>query len=138
MARALALAQSDDLLEARETFLRLLVGLERAGAADRLDAAEQLTRERDRLPERLADLLEIAAWWYRDLAVWKETADPALLINLDRQEEIARLAAALSWEDLRRRIDAVDYARDSLERNVQPRLLLESLFFKIAAQIAPA
>jgi DNA polymerase-3 subunit delta' len=138
MARALALAQSDDLLEARETFLQLLVGLERAGAAARLDAAEQLTRERDRLPERLADLLEIAAWWYRDLAVWKETADPALLINLDKQEEIARLAAALSWEDLRRRIDAVDYARDSLERNVQPRLLLESLFFKIAAQSAPA
>ncbi len=136
MARALALAESAELLEARETFLRLLVTLERADAPARLDAAESLTRDRDRLPERLADLLEIAAWWYRDLAVWKETADPNLLINLDKEEEIARLAGALSWEDLRRRIDAVDYARDSLERNVQPRLLLESLFFKISTGTA--
>lgn len=138
MARALALAQSEDLLEAREDFLRLLGDLEHARPAARLDAAEGLTRDRDRLPERLGDLLEIAAWWYRDLAVWKETADPALLINLDKQEEIIRLAAVLSWEDLRRRIDAVDYARDSLERNVQPRLMLESLFFKIASAVAPA
>ncbi|HEV8338881.1 MAG TPA: DNA polymerase III subunit delta' [bacterium] len=138
MARALALAQSEELLEARETFLRLLVTLERAEPPARLDAAELLTRDRDRLPERLADLLEIAAWWYRDLAVWKETADSVLLINLDKQEEIARLAAELSWEDLRRRIEAVDYARDSLERNVQPRLLLESLFFKITPAEAPA
>ncbi|MBI3975985.1 MAG: DNA polymerase III subunit delta' [Armatimonadetes bacterium] len=138
MARALALAQSGDLLEARERFLSLLADLERAGPVARLDAAEQLTRERERLPERLADLLEIAAWWYRDLAVWKETQDPALLINLDKAEEVARLSAALSWEDLRRRIEAVDYARDSLDRNVQPRLLLESLFFKIAPAAAPA
>lgn len=138
MARALALAQSDDLVEERERFLRLLGELEHAGPAARLDAADQLTRLRDRLPERLGDLLEIAAWWYRDVAVWKETQDPVLLINLDKQDEIARLAAALSWEDLRRRIDAVDHARDSLERNVQPRLLLESLFFKIAPAETPA
>lgn len=137
IGQAFAWARSDELLEARDQFLTLLARLETADPLVRLDAAEELTKKKERLQERLVALLEMAAFWYRDLAVWKETQDPALVINLDRREEIARWAGELSWEALRRRIEAVDAARDSLDRNVQPRLLLESLFFKIASAEVP-
>jgi DNA polymerase III gamma/tau subunit len=137
VGQALAWARSDELLEVRDRFLTLLARLETADPLVRLDAAEELTKEKGRLQERLAALLEMAAFWYRDLAVWKETQDPALVINLDRREEIARWAGELSWEALRRRIEAVNAARDSLERNVQPRILLESLFFKLASAEVP-
>jgi len=112
------------------------VKMETADPLERLDAAEELTRTKEQLPERVGELLEIAALWYRDLAVWKETQDPSLIINLDRRGEIEHWAAALAWDELARRIEATAAARDSLERNVQPRILLESLFFKITPAAA--
>ncbi|KRT60345.1 MAG: DnaX, DNA polymerase III, gamma/tau subunit, DNA polymerase III subunit delta' [Chloroflexi bacterium CSP1-4] len=134
IGRAVAWAQSAEVLERRDRFLTHLVNMETADPLGRLDAAEELTRTKEQLPERVGELLEIAALWYRDLAVWKETQDPSLIINLDRRGEIEHWAAALAWDDLARRIEATAAARDSLERNVQPRILLESLFFKIAPQ----
>jgi DNA polymerase-3 subunit delta' len=128
VGRAVAWAASGEMRERRERALTLLGHLETADPVSRLDAAEELAREK----EALGEFLETAALWYRDLAVWKETRDRALIINLDRQGEIERWAAALSWDDLARRIEAVDRARDSLERNVHPRLLLESFFLTIA------
>jgi len=127
MGRALAWASSPEALARRDHLLDRLVQMEEAALPARLDAAEELARERDALGE----LVEIAAIWYRDLAVWKEAQDPGLLVNLDRRAEIARWAEALSWDALGRRIAAVEAARDSLERNVHPRLLLESLFCKL-------
>ncbi len=134
IGRAVAWAQSPETLERRDRFLSALIMLETADLLARLDSAEELAKEKDALGE----LLEAAALWYRDLAVWKETEDPNLIVNLDRLTEIGRWAGALSWDDLARRIEAVDAARDSLERNVQPRILLESLFFKIAPAGAPS
>ncbi len=127
MGRALAWARSPEALARRDRLLDRLVQVEEATLPARLDAAEELARER----EVLGEMLEIAALWYRDLAVWKESQDPGLLVNLDRREEIARWAGLLSWEALGRRIAAVEAARDSLERNVHPRLLLESLFCRL-------
>jgi len=134
VGRALAWAESPEVLERRDRFLDRLIRMETADPLARLDAAEELAKEKDALGE----LVEVAALWYRDLAVWKETADPALIVNLDRQEEVARWAEALSWDDLARRIEATDLARDSLARNVHPRILLESLFFKLTPIAARA
>jgi len=134
IGRAVAWARSPDILERRDRFLSTLLTLESADPLVRLDAAEELAKEKD----TLGDLLENAALWYRDLAVWKETQDPHLIINLDRRPQIERWSGILSWDDLARRIEAVDVARDSLERNVHPRILLESLFFKIASAVVPS
>ncbi len=132
VGRALRWAQSADVLARRDRFLDLLLRLETADVPARLAAAEDLSKEK----EAPAEFLEIAALWYRDLAVWKETQAAPMIINVDRDTEIARAAEALSWEDLARRIEAVARARDSLDRNVQPRILLESFFFTIAPAAA--
>jgi DNA polymerase III gamma/tau subunit len=134
LGRALAWVQDESRLAARRRFLDLLGELETATDAQRLDAAEALACDRDLLP----DLLELAAFWYRDLLVWQETQDPTLLVNRDREAEIRRWAAILTPEDLHRRFDAVEHAKDSLERNVQPRLLLERLFFQLRSPVVPA
>ncbi|MDR7593231.1 MAG: DNA polymerase III subunit delta' [Armatimonadota bacterium] len=134
LGRALAWAQDESRLAARRRFLDLLGELETATDTQRLDAAEALARDRDLLP----DLLELAAFWYRDLLVWQETQDPTLLVNRDREAEIRRWAAILTPEDLHRRFDAVEHAKDSLERNVQPRLLLERFFYQLRSPAVPA
>jgi DNA polymerase-3 subunit delta' len=89
-----------------------------------LDAAEAVARQRDEIDR----WLEIALWWFRDLVVWKTAEDPDLLVNLDLQAEVAEWAGRARAEDLRRTVDAIEQAKAALRRNVNPRLILETLF----------
>src|SRR5436309_2118169 len=124
----------EDTQQRRERVLELLERLEGADPLDRLDAAEEFSKDKDNLPE----LLEVALFWYRDILVWQQTGDDDRLINLDRRDRIAALAPTLPPALLNARIQAVEDAGDALERNVHPRLLLETLFLRIAPPTAPA
>jgi DNA polymerase-3 subunit delta' len=128
LSRALQWATSEEVRQRRGRVLELLEGLEHADPLQILDAAEALAREK----EILADLLEIALFWYRDLLVWQQTHSDQQLVNLDRRERIAALAASTPAADLASRLDAVRDAQDALRRNVHPRLLLETLFLRLA------
>ncbi|MDR7521263.1 MAG: DNA polymerase III subunit delta' [Armatimonadota bacterium] len=124
LGRALEWARSEDRLEARDRLLDLLPALETGDMLQRLDAAEALSKQADLLPE----LLDLAVLWYRDLLIWRQLKEPRLLTNLDRQEQIALLADQQDEATLAARIEAVEAAKDSLRRNVNPRLVLEKLF----------
>jgi len=60
--------------------------------------------------------------------IWKIAEDPNLLVNLDRQAEVADWAGRARADTLRRAVDAIEQAKVALRRNVNPRLILESLF----------
>ncbi len=133
LGRAVTWATSEETLQLRERVLDLLRRLDQADFLERLDAAEALAKEKETLPE----LLEIALFWYRDLLVWQETGDGSLLINLDREEAITKLATEIPPATLSQRIDAVEEAKEALARNVHPRLILETLFLRLAPPPTP-
>ena len=133
LGRAVRWVTSEETQQRREQMLDLLERLEQADPLERLDAAEEFAQDKDNLPE----LLEIALFWYRDLLVWQQTGDEEQLINLDRRDRIAALATALSLALLNARIQAVEDAKDALEMNVHPRLLLETLFLRITPPTEP-
>lgn len=133
LGRAVTWATSQEDLEWREQTLQLLERMESADLLERMDAAEAASKDKDRLP----DLLDLALFWFRDLLVWQETRDEMHLINLDRKETIARLAAALPGAVLSERIAAIEEAKEALRRNVHPRLLLENLFLRLAPPAPP-
>jgi DNA polymerase-3 subunit delta' len=124
LGRALEWAKSEEKLEARDRLLALLPSLEDGDPLAKLDAAETLAAHADVLPE----LLDLAVLWYRDLLVWKNLRDPDLLANRDRQTAIAEHADRYSEATLGARVEAIDAAKESLRRNVNPRLVLEKLF----------
>lgn len=134
LGKAITWATSDDALQMRERMLDLLQRLEHADSLDRLDAAEALAKEKD----GLADLLDIALFWYRDVLVWQESQDESLLINLDRRDAIAKLAAQIPAQVLTARIDAVEEAKEAIRRNVHPRLALETLFLRLTPPTQPS
>jgi DNA polymerase-3 subunit delta' len=119
-------AQTPDALSDRDRVVAHLLRVEREGLLAAQEAANEFAGERDRLPE----LLDIALLWYRDLIVWQETASSRLLVNLDRLDEIRRLAPTLASDALRRRIEAIDQAKADLRRNVHPRLVLDTMFLR--------
>lgn len=132
LGRAVAWATSQEELEWRDQTLQLLERLEHADLLDRMDAAEEASKDKDRLP----NLLDAALFWFRDLLVWQETREEVHIINLDRKETIARLAAVLPGAVLSQRIAAIEEAKEDLRRNVHPRLLLENLFLRFAPPAA--
>lgn len=134
LGKAITWATSDDALQMRERTLELLQRLEHADALDRMDAAEGLAKEKD----TLADLLDIALFWYRDILVWQESKDESLLINLDCKDVISALAEQVPAQALTMRINAVEEAKEALRRNVHPRLALETLFLRLTPPPQPS
>jgi DNA polymerase-3 subunit delta' len=128
-ARAAAWSRDPTALQDRDAVVDHLVRAEREGLLAALQACEFLAQDRSRLAERL----EVAALWYRDLLVWRETRDPALLVNVDRRAEVEALAESLDERALRRRLEALEEARWAVRRNVSPRLALEATFLRFDA-----
>jgi len=134
LGRALEWAKSEERMAARDRLLDLLPALEEGDLLLRLDAAEALVKEtlvkeaQVKEGDLLLELLDLAVLWYRDLLVWKQLQEPALLVNRDRQSQIARLAGEYGEAMLGARLEAVEAAKESLRRNVNARLALEKLF----------
>jgi DNA polymerase-3 subunit delta' len=124
-----AAAAGEEPFAQRQEVLTTLWALEGGDAIGSLDAAEALARQKDEI-ERW---LDIALLWFRDLAVWQALGDPALLTNLDHQRDVASRAGRSRPEDLTGAVDAIEQAKAALRRNINPRLVLETLFTRLGA-----
>src|SRR5437660_1206618 len=125
-----AAAAGEEPFERRAEVLQTLRALERGDVIVAIDAAEAVSRRKDDL-ERW---LDTALWWFRDLVVWQTAGDPALLTNLDCEREVAGWADRVRGEDLRGMVDAIEQAKAALRLNVNPRLVLETLFTRIGSR----
>lgn len=123
-ARLLARA---DVLQLRDSLAELVEQVSRAGLGRLLELAGQMAGKRDEVGRKL-DLLE---WLCRDLLLLGGGVNPRLLANRDsarRLEQVIEqvpVRRVLAWLGLVRR------ARAGLERNANPRLLLESLLIEM-------
>ncbi len=97
--------------------------------------ARRLARElddelrREQLKEELRGVKEVLAafaWWYRDILIFKEGADPSLLVNRDLEPEIAEEAGSLPVGRLLRSIELIEQSMRAAEQNVPPLLNIES------------
>ncbi len=123
---ALNLLNDKAALKFRAQCLDDLQNLLRSRRRDQFAFAEKLTDRKAETRERLRDtLLQWLSFW-RD--VFLSVSDPAsLLANVDRTAEIEALAGQLSLPQARRLVESAEGALDKLERNVNPRLLIEVL-----------
>jgi DNA polymerase III subunit delta' len=119
----------EDAFARRQDVLRTLDAVEGGDVIAGLDAAEAVAKQKDEI-ERW---LDIALLWYRDLAVWQVMGDPALLTNLDQRGKVVERARRAHPEDLTRTMDAIEQAKAALRRNINPRLVLETLFTQMGA-----
>jgi DNA polymerase-3 subunit delta' len=124
-----AAAAGEEPFARRAEVLSTLRAVERGDVIAGFNAAEAIARQKD----DIEPWLDIALWWFRDLVVWQETHDPDLLTNQDCQREVAEWASRASAEPLRWTVDAIEAAKAALRRNVNPRLVLETLFLRLGA-----
>ena len=121
-----------DAFDRRAGILETLAALSHGDVVARLDAAEVVSRLRD----EIEGWLDGALLWIRDLLVWQQTRDPALLVNLDAQSEVEAWAGRTGESGLRRSAEAIERAKEDLRRNLNPRLVLEDLFVRIGRALS--
>jgi DNA polymerase-3 subunit delta' len=132
VGEALALARAEEEAFARRArVLAVLAAVARGDPVARLEAAEEVARQRDEAEK----ILDVALLWVRDLLVWRETQDPALLVNLDASRDIALWAGPTDSAALARTAEALERAKAEVRRNTNLRLVVEQLFLQV--QIGP-
>ena len=121
-----ALAADLATVETRRATALELLATPRPALAVRLD---QAGLDRDRAG--VAACLEVYWFWFRDALCVQAGGDPGLLVNADRAEELARIAARMPHGELVAALAAVKTAWLALEGNVTPRLALEAVLVRL-------
>lgn len=127
----LALVAELGEVQARRATALDLAAAPRARLAVRLDEAGV---ERDR--GLAAAYLQIYWLWYRDALCLAAGGDPALLVNADRQEDLAALAHRTSVAALADALRHIKQAWLALEGNTSPRLALEQALTAVGVRAA--
>ena len=116
----------ESFLERRTQLLQDLLDLLRMSRADRLAYAQELSRD-------VAALREALIFWltlWRDLMLIK-SGTPTAIVNIDWQETLERVARAGDLLQIGEIVARLQKAIINLEYNVNPRLNLETLLFKL-------
>jgi DNA polymerase III subunit delta' len=92
--------------------------------------AEKLTDRRKEAEERLRDTLLIWLAFWRDVLV-RAAGSSAPLVNVDRSAAIDALAGGLGVAGSRPIVSRIEQALEQLEKNVNPRLLVEVLLLDL-------
>jgi DNA polymerase III gamma/tau subunit len=103
----------------------------------RAQGVEALFRRLDRLEREKAEALVDAYWLFcRDLLVAKGGAPAALLVDGEHADELTREAEGWTIDQILGVVDLCRQARESLLRNVVPRLTLEVVLSRLALRAA--
>jgi len=117
-------------LEKRTHFLSSIAHLHRGSLRSILDFAETCGEDKDALAHHV-DLLKV---WVRDLVIWKETGEPAYLINRDLDHEVSSIAANMSYSDLFEIAQGIHEVQMAMRFNINPRLAMETTFLTLCSE----
>jgi DNA polymerase-3 subunit delta' len=123
---ALRLMQDKEALDFRTQRLEEMQGLLQSNRRRRFTYAEKLTDRKNEARERLRETMLLWLSFWRDVLLRCSGAQTPLA-NIDRLAGIEVLAGRLSLAEAYRLVSAAEEAIDQLERNVNPRLLVEVL-----------
>jgi len=114
---------TQELLERRREWVRLISGLGAGDYRAATDAAEALAGSKE-------DSLRFLEWiesWFRDLLVYSVTQNPQAVANVDMLPQIQQQSATADFERLFSWIAAAKAAVGGIQRNLNRRMMIEDL-----------
>jgi len=123
---AFRFAQQPERLEERSVWLGEMLRMIPASLLERFNDAELLSKDKEHLREIL--LVWLSFW--RDVTL-KSAGANAPVTNLDRSEEINVLGERLDLRNASRVTGSLERAVDLLDRNINPRLVVENLMLDL-------
>jgi DNA polymerase-3 subunit delta' len=123
---AVTASQNDAILVRREKHLDEMMELLSQGRVERLEYAQQLSRN----PEAMPELLHLWLGWWRDLLL-ATSGSSVGITNVDREDTLRIQAQRYSLGQVRDFVEALRAAAWRLERNANTRLTLEVLMLSL-------
>jgi len=127
---AIRLQAEPERLEQRQIWLDEQVRLLGEGRAARFAFAELITKEKDKDKNQLRDLLITWLSYWRDVML-RTSGASAPVINLDRADEIDRIARKLALRVACAAVAALERTLGMLDKNVNNRLAAEVLMLDL-------
>jgi DNA polymerase-3 subunit delta' len=123
---AVTASQDDAILARREKHLDEMMALMGQGRVERLEYAQQLSRN----PEAVPELLHLWLSWWRDLLL-AASGSSVGITNVDSEDTLRIQAQRYSLGQVRNFVEALRAAAWRLERNANTRLTLEVLMLSL-------
>ena len=127
IGKAKALASSEEFDNVKNEALALLKHSREMELQDIMQAIKKINEYK----LQISDYLDIMSIWYRDVLLFKATADANSLVFREEIQAIRKVVARCSYEGMEKIIQALDKAKKRLEANVNFELTMELLFLDI-------
>ncbi len=127
VGKAKALASSEEFENVKSEALGLLKYIQEMEIQEIVAAIKKIGEYK----LEISDYLDILAIWYRDVLLFKATADVNHLVFREEIQSIRKVAGRSSYEGIERVIQALDKAKKRLDANVNFDLVMELLFLEM-------
>ncbi len=127
---ALLAVNDENMVAQRVACIRDLVNIIRSDYVDRFTFATQLATQFNQTREIIYDMFELWLYWWRDLLL-VNIKNEYMVMFADDYAMVAQLAAIFSINQIRGVIRNIEAAKVQLQRNANPRLVLEVLLLNI-------
>lgn len=127
VGKAKALASSEDFENVKSEALGLLKYVQDMEISEIIAAIKKVGEYK----LEINDYLDILAIWYRDVLLFKATADVNHLVFREEIQTIRKIAGRSSYEGIENVICALDKAKKRLDANVNFDLVMELLFLEM-------
>lgn len=127
VGKAIALASSDEFNELKNSAVQLLKRLRDIELYEMTEAVKQITDYK----LEINDYFDIMMVWFRDVLLYKATADANKTIFRDEIMEIKKQASKSSYSGLETILEALEKAKSRLNANVNFDLVIELLLLTI-------
>lgn len=123
VGKAKKLASSDDFNELKSSVLQLMKRISDIDLYEMMEAVKQISEYK----LDIQDYFDLMIVWYRDVLLYKATADANHLIFKDEIYNIKKQASKSSYNGIEAVIEALDKAKSRLNANVNFELVIELL-----------
>lgn len=125
--KALSLATNESFMELQSEVLDILANVTDAEPEWLIDKAKHMADHK----LQIDDLFDIMTLWYRDVLIYKATADANAVRFSDRIIELRRVCEQVNYEDVRDILDTIEKSRKRVQANVNLEVVMELLLFDI-------
>lgn len=127
VGKAIELAESEDFNEIKNSALQLIKRLDDIELYEMTEAVKQISNYK----LKINDYFDLIMIWYRDVLLYKATADVNKLIFKEEVYEIKKEASRSSYGGIENILEALEKAKIRLNANVNFNLVIELLLLTI-------
>ena len=127
VGKAIELAESEDFNEIKNSALQLIKRLDDIELYEMTEAVKQISNYK----LKINDYFDLIMIWYRDVLLYKATADVNKLIFKEEVYEIKKEASRSSYGGIENILEALEKAKIRLNANVNFDLVIELLLLTI-------